>query len=187
MADQRRHPRFDGAGLDVRLKVDGSVHDEAVIENVSLGGALIALRGSCSTGKNVLLELDGGVRVVGRVIAVLPRGHGRALPGLRVRFNPASAACTAKLYSVIRRLPEEGSFAAAPTEAFEFHSIELDLTQDDDFSEEVPIDLVDVIEDEPTVIDAMARRIADLERQLATVRRNARTLEEVLVPAVLSH
>jgi hypothetical protein len=69
---------------------------------------------------------------------------------------------------------------------FEFHPIELDLTDDGD---EVEIDLVDVVDDtdtEPTAINMMQRRIADLERQLASVRRNARTLEDILLPQTIA-
>jgi hypothetical protein len=178
--DKRRHPRFEAAGLDVRLKVDGALVHDAVVENLSLGGALVGLHKVCGEGKNVLLEV-GELKLVARVVAVLPRGHGRSQPALRLRFNPAAPGCTEKLYALIRDLPAEGTFAAAPTEAYEFHPRMLDEDDDD-----LTIDLVEeVLDDAPTVIDVMAQRIVELERQLATVRHNARTLEELLLPSIV--
>jgi len=182
--DQRRHPRFDGATLKARLRVDGE-DTNAVIENVSLGGALVAALDECAVGKNVLLELEG-LRLVGRVIGAMERGR------LRIRFNPTSPICTSKLYSLINELsgndisPQPTQLhpvavsSTARTEAFEFHTIDLD-------DDEVELDLVEVVQDdEPTVINDMQKRIADLERELERARRNARTLEEILLPQTIA-
>jgi len=188
--DQRRHPRFDGAGLQAMLKVDGRVHVKAVVENVSLGGACVRLSPPCAPGKNVLLEVRSGssrgLRLVGRVIAEAARGR-----GVRIRFNPTSASSTAELHALLRGLGGEEETVTSPTtdpEAYEFRSLELE-TGELEFEidvEEPELLLVDVVEaaeivegvpidDEPTVV-MRQQRIADLERRLEQIRRNARTL-----------
>ena len=69
-SEKRRHPRFVGTRIWARLKVEGEIA-EAVIENVSLGGALVRLSRECEPGKNVILQAVGlspDVRVaIGRV------------------------------------------------------------------------------------------------------------------------
>jgi hypothetical protein len=191
----RRHPRFDGAALKALLKVDGRTHAQAVIENLSLGGACVRLSPPCAAGKNVLLEVkrgsDRGLRLVGRVIAQAARGR-----GVRIRFNPSSAACTAELHALLRGLGGEEEIVTSPTtdpEAYEFRSLslpELELeTQEMEFDideQEPELELVEVVEaadivlgvdlcEEPTV-QVRAQRIEELERRLDQIRRNARTL-----------
>lgn len=188
--DLRRHPRFDGAALTARLKVDGRVHLQAVVENLSLGGACVRLSPPCSPGKNVLLEVKRGsgrgLRLVGRVVAEAARGR-----GVRIRFNPASAASTAELHALLRGLGGEEESVTSPAtdpEAYEFRSIALtDLETEElgfDIDEQEPeLLLIDVVQgvpldEEPTVI-VRTQRIQELERRLDQIRRNARTLQEL--------
>lgn len=143
VSDKRRHPRFDGVGLWARVKMDGELC-EAVIENISLGGALVGLRTVSPTSRNLLVELRGAqrdLRLVGRIVGVEPRSRHRENPAARVRFNPSSTTSLDQLYALIRGLPKESSFSSSPTdpEAFEFHQVKL-RERDDDFD-------IDVVED----------------------------------------
>jgi hypothetical protein len=173
--NRRQYPRFPTQGLEGRLKVNGRAQVTRV-ENLSLGGALVT--GSCAPGKNVLLELrnDRGrfLRLVCRVIELVPKGRSRSECGLRVRFNPASACATAELYAMIRRL------GGPPAPCGDAVQAELEPAFDIDVVEPVEVvDLEDFIDDDDgiliTVADLMTElRIGTLERQLALVRRNAR-------------
>lgn len=139
-SEKRRHPRYDGSGLWARLKIDGAI-TPAELENVSLGGALVAMNRLCPPGKNVMLELRGSqkdLRVVGRVVGFLPKGKGRRTPAARVCFNASSQRHTEQLYALIRGLPADcQTFSSCMTdpEAFEFHEIKLQL--DDTFDIDV--------------------------------------------------
>jgi Tfp pilus assembly protein PilZ len=108
-SDKRRHPRYDGTPLHVRLKIEGRTHPEAMLENISVGGALVMVDDACAPGKNVLLELRDAkdhVKVVARVVEILPKNRRREVPAMRLRFQGSSDATTAKLRRVIRRLSE---------------------------------------------------------------------------------
>jgi hypothetical protein len=133
VAEKRRHPRFDGKGIWARLKVDGAL-GEAVVQNVSLGGALVHTRSRCEAGKNVMLELRGAqrdLRLVGRIVGVARSGSAR------IRFNPSSQRHAEELDALIRGLPADSTFSSCATdpEAFEFHEVKLAL--DDSFDIDV--------------------------------------------------
>jgi hypothetical protein len=187
-SEQRRHSRFDGARLSALLTFDGAAHPEAHIVNVSLGGALVTLACAPPARKQVQLALwrmgRRALKHVGRIVAVVPPCEGHPLPGVRIVFNATSVGVNAQLYDMIRDLPfeigERDILRAA-------HS----APGDDD---EPIFDLVDVV-DEDEAVSRMALeeellskqlRIEDLERQLRRLRRRARPLEALLIPAVLA-
>src|SRR5438270_11506298 len=122
-ADKRRHARVDGGGLRAHLKIDGELKPSIRVENLSLGGALLAAEPKIESGKNVLVELLRGnapaIWLVGRVVAT-------AAKGVRIRFNPLNAASTNELYELIDGL-SLGAIAATPIETAlpDFHSIEI--------------------------------------------------------------
>lgn len=155
VTNKRKHARYDGSGLWARLKVEGEFC-EAQLENVSLGGALVTTRWSCAAGRNVLLELRGAQRdvsLVGRVIAVVPKGKGRTRPAARIKFNPSSRRNSDQLFALIRGLPGDDRLAMRPTdpEAFEFH--ELKFADPDDFEIVVALDDDERTARRPTATD----------------------------------
>jgi hypothetical protein len=92
-SERRAHPRRAGAGaIGVRIVADPPA-GEAVVENVSLGGALLATRRALAPGSQVLLALRGAAvrarefvvatrvgRAIARPAAPLPWGAAIAFP-----------------------------------------------------------------------------------------------------------
>jgi hypothetical protein len=155
--DKRRHRRVAGAGLNARVRFDGAAHQPAVLENVSLGGALLGLAQPLAPGKNLVVELlrESGqvVRLVGRVIACTPPGRGRSCASTRVRFNPLTPAATERLYELISDLSGEFSIeVAVPSDPEEFEFHERPAPEDDE-----PLPLLEEVTDasmSATVSDA---------------------------------
>jgi hypothetical protein len=197
--DKRRHRRVAGAGLSARVRFDGVGAQTVVVENVSMGGALLGVPQVLAPGKNLLVELirDCGqvVRLVGRVIACTPPVRGRSCARARVRFNPLTPAASVCLCEVIGDLSGVFSIeAVAPSdpEKFEFHERPAPDAEE-------PIDLVDEVTDVELPVPSLAAeqarsevahlaqllrlreaRIVELVRELEVVRRRTRTLEQML-------
>ncbi len=64
--ERRRYKRVDGGGRRARLSVDGRT-EEATIRDISANGVALNARAAPAVGTPVVLELDGGLKVKGRV------------------------------------------------------------------------------------------------------------------------
>jgi hypothetical protein len=177
-SDKRKHLRHDATPLHVKLKVDGRVHPEAIVENVSLGGCMVMLSEPCALGKNVLLELRDSkrtVRLVGRVIATVPKGKDRELPAMRLRFQQVSEQLRSELSALLDALTSGEGFRGRdlsgyrfPGETGEFRPVQPD-TLDVDIEEQAPVSAAKMqAHDAPTRIvslDEIQKHVAKTKRK----------------------